>query len=186
MGGRVIGGRVLCVTQDPQGKQRLFEQLVDDGYQVDVATDRRKAVTLSEREIYDVAVVDQRVAVDDGIAILHDIECRQDHVGGVLCCEDPRIADVAIAAGVKHVVANPYRVDDLVPLLAGDVRESARRFDERFRQAADGFATEEGIVKGELGYCESCNRVTSWHHERLARSFCSADCLARYLSMREC
>jgi two-component system response regulator GlrR len=178
-------GKLLCVTQNPQRKQGLFHCLESGGYDIDVATDRQQAVSLSERKTYDVALVDQLVDDDDGVEIFRDIDRRQHHVGGVLCCEQPTIAqiDSAIAAGVKHVVVSPEQMGNLTTLIDGDIRESSRSFDERFPNAVYGFATEEGVVKGESACCESCSRITNWHHKRLGRSFCCADCLARYLSL---
>jgi two-component system response regulator PhoP len=180
-------GKLLCVTQNPQNKQVLFESLEHGGYDVDVATDWQQAVYLSRQTDYDVALLDEQVNRDRGIDIFRVIDRQQNHLSGILCCMEPTIAhiDSAITAGVKHVLAKPVTTDELVSFVDGIVRESSRSFDDRFPNVPAGFATEEGVVKGSPALCESCSRMTSWYHKRLRLSFCSADCLSRYLSLHE-
>ncbi len=133
--------------------QPLFDSLERSGFVVDVATDRQCAVDLSERNVYDVALLDDQVQRDNGIDIYRDIGRRQGRVDSILCCHDmtSECVDAAIAAGVSHVVGKELRAIDLAPLVRGAVTESSRSFDDRFPDAAPGWVTEEEMVKSRAG-----------------------------------
>lgn len=175
--------KLLCVTQNPRGKQPLFRSLESHGYDVDVATDRRGALHLSEQEPYDVALLDEHVEQENGIEIFRAIDRRQKEVDGILCCQNPTVDRVhsAIAAGMDHVMAKPVDSEEVVSLIAGLASESSRRFDLRFPNAPRGFQTEDGMMKGHRQLeCELCGHQTHWFHKRMQAYFCCKDCLMRF------
>jgi DNA-binding NtrC family response regulator len=179
--------KLLVVAENPTTEREWLHGLSHDEYGVDVVADPRVAVQLSERNDYDVALLDESIETRSGIDVFHDLDRRQTQLGGILCSHNPTInkVDSAINAGMKHVVAKPVKLAELRPLLEGVLSESSRTFDERFPKATGGFETEEGFVKGSEMWCETCARGTSWRHKKLALPFCSADCYSRYHSLRE-
>jgi DNA-binding NtrC family response regulator len=179
--------KLLVVAQDPATEHAWLDYLFDDRYGVDVVTDPDTAMRLSERNDYDIALVDDSIEERSGIDLFHDLDSQQIQLGGILCCDNPTIDDVdsAIRAGMRHVLAKPVKADEVAPLIEGVISESSRTFDERFPNAVCGFETEEGVVKGCEMVCEMCARTTYWYHKKLRLCFCSADCLSRYLSLHE-
>lgn len=180
--------KLLLVTERASTEDFLLDVLDRRGYEVDVATDRREALDLSEQNSYDLALLDESIQEDDGVEVYREIEQRQDGLGGILCCEDPRLDDVdtAIRAGMEHVVAKPIDAGEIVSLIEGAARESSRPYDQRFPNALPGFETEEGVVKRRKeSLCETCGRFTHWSHSTLQLYFCCEDCLARYQHLSE-
>jgi DNA-binding response OmpR family regulator len=176
--------KLLLVTEMPSAGEPLVDSLDHRGYEVDVATDRREALELSERNAYDVAVLDETIHESEGIEVFQEIERRQERVGGILCCDEPRIDDVypAMQAGMDHVVAKPVDAEEIVSLIESATRESSRPFDQRFPDVPPGVETEEGVTKRRKAFwCETCGRTTHWSHKMLQLYFCCEDCLTRYL-----
>lgn len=178
--------KLLLVTEEPSTEHTLVDLLDRCGYEVDMASDRRAALELSERNAYHVAVLDETIQEDNGVEVFQEIERRQEAVGGILCCEDPRVdnVDTAIRAGMEHVVAKPIDAEEIVSLIERVTRESSRPFDQRFPNAPPGFETEEGVVKRRTEFwCETCGRSTYWSHKKIGLHFCCVDCLSRYLHL---
>jgi DNA-binding response OmpR family regulator len=181
--GYVMSRKLLCVTENPRGKRQLVESLSTSGYDVDFATGRRDALSLTEQNSYDVALLDECVDRENGIEIFRDIHQRQEQLGGILCCQDPTVdrVDAAIAAGIHHVVARPVNPREVLALITGVAGESSRPFDQRFPSVSTGYMTETGLRKCERQLeCEVCGRPTHWCHRTEQAFFCCEDCFRSY------
>ncbi len=116
---RTRGSRILVVDDDVDICRNLADILVDLGYQVDFAHDGRSGLELAERSNYDVAIVDLRMPVMDGIELAREIRrCRAGTVSILATAwAGPETAALALTAGAWRVMEKPLAFPELLGLL---------------------------------------------------------------------
>jgi two-component system, OmpR family, response regulator len=144
--------RLLVVEDDERGAAYLVHGLAESGHVVDRAAEGETGLALASEGIYDVLVVDRRLPVLDGIALVrrlraagHDtpvlmlsaIAGMQDRVDGMQAgCDDYLAKPYAFAELLARVEALVRRVDRArrhAVLVVGDLR-----FDPAGRRATRG------------------------------------------------
>lgn len=111
--------RILVVDDDVDICHNLSDILADLGYHVDCAHDGRSGLDLAERQVYDVAIVDLRMPVMDGIAVAREIRRRCAGTVSILATAwaGPETAALALAAGAWKVLEKPLAFPELLQLL---------------------------------------------------------------------
>ena len=134
---------VLVADDDAVARDLLVEVLEREGYRVRAAAGGAEAITLAERELFDVALVDLRMPDADGLAVLERLVARE-HAPAVLILTAFAAMDTAIEAirrGAYDYLSKPFRLDDIkravrrtleVQRLARDNQRYRRELRERF------------------------------------------------------
>lgn len=112
---------VLIVDDEPDICANLSDILTDCGYRVDVAHDGGKALQLVEGKFYDLALLDLRMPVMDGLELYHRIRQLSAGTAAILITAHAQsdAARSVMAAGAWAVLPKPI---DVVGLL-GAVKE---------------------------------------------------------------
>lgn len=105
--------RVLIVTDDPHGRDRVHSALSFGGNELIDHPDPRSAADRASAEAADVAVVDLRVGSMGGFAITRDFRARKERVPVVLLLD--READTFLAgrSGADGWVTKPFTASAL-------------------------------------------------------------------------
>ncbi len=111
--------RILVVDDDVDICHNLSDILGDLGYHVDCAHDGRAGLELAARSPYDVALVDLRMPVMDGLTLAREIRRLCAGTVSILATAwaSAETADMALAAGAWKVLEKPLDFPGLLRLL---------------------------------------------------------------------
>jgi two-component system response regulator QseB len=107
--------RLLLVEDDKELVTMLSETLRDEGYAVDVATDGQRGLHLGLARQYDVLVVDRRLPVLDGLAVLDRLRSRAVRTPVMLLTAMGTVHDRVdgLDAGADDYMVKPFELDEL-------------------------------------------------------------------------
>lgn len=105
--------RVLIVTDDPHGRDRVHSALSFEGYELIDHSDPRTAAVRAGEEEADVAVVDLKIGSMGGFAVTRDFRAQENRVPVVLLLD--RQADTFLAgrSGADAWVTKPFTASAL-------------------------------------------------------------------------
>lgn len=110
---------VLLVDDNRELAENLAEILETEGFEAVVCDDPRQALQLAEQASFDVAILDVRMPVMDGVTLYEKLQPLQPGTTYVLMTAftaDQRIED-ALAAGVRTILPKPVPLDALLEQL---------------------------------------------------------------------
>jgi DNA-binding response OmpR family regulator len=111
--------RILVVDDERDTCANLQDILTDLGYQVDVAYDGPMALTLLDRQPYDVALLDLRMPGMDGLELYRRIRATYPGTVAIIVTAYASGETTAAAqqAGAWHVLSKPVDFTRLLPLV---------------------------------------------------------------------
>ncbi|HHX42416.1 MAG TPA: response regulator [Chloroflexi bacterium] len=111
--------RVLVVDDDPGIRETMFDILSLEGYQVEVADSGERALELSEKGRYDVALLDIRMPGIDGVETLRALKRTDSAIRVIMITgfDEGDLAAKAMEAGAEAVFRKPLDVATFLPLL---------------------------------------------------------------------
>jgi CheY-like chemotaxis protein len=119
-------GHVLVVEDEADLRAIVATVLVEEGYQVTLARDGAEAVERLRRDRPDVILLDLRLPRLDGASVLAAYRAMPGpHAPVIAFSALPDAAEAAEDLGVSDVLPKPFRVADLIRLVAGHTRRSA-------------------------------------------------------------
>jgi DNA-binding response OmpR family regulator len=113
----VDGKRVLVVDDDTSIRELLHSALVEEGYDVMLAVDGRDALSVMERWIPDVIVLDLMMPLMDGWAFAKEVRDRYD-VPIIAVSAVTELPRHATALGVSDFLTKPFDLDALLPKIS--------------------------------------------------------------------
>lgn len=121
-GARVL--RVLVVDDEQLIRWSLRQRLERAGYAVTDAPDGRSALRRAPGA--DVAVVDRKLPDADGLAVAAALHRRRPRRPVILMTAygSPELDKAAIDLGIDAVVQKPFELDDMLELIASELRRS--------------------------------------------------------------
>jgi two-component system response regulator QseB len=107
--------RLLLIEDDRDLVTMLAETLRDEGYAVDVATDGQRGLHLGLARQYDVLVLDRRLPVLDGLALLGRLRSRAVRTPVMLLTAMGTVHDRVdgLDAGADDYMVKPFELDEL-------------------------------------------------------------------------
>lgn len=145
--------RVLLVDDEQDLVDFLSKRLVKRGYEVRAVTSGKAAVALAAEQTFDVAVVDLKMPVMDGIAVIKAIKAQQPYVETIMLTGHGS-HDSALEAGklqTHRYLLKPYDFEQLVERIeeaAVARREMLRtEFGRELREMMDGNLSPRDIVR---------------------------------------
>ena len=141
--------RLLVIEDDEVLRQLLIEVLNDQGYEVGAAETGEAGLSLMERDVYDVLLLDINLPGLDGMDVLRLTPARQPDVQIVIMTAFGTV-DTAVEAmkqGAFDYINKPFSTDELLLTVSRALEEQElRREVARLRQRAKGTGTEVEIV----------------------------------------
>ena len=110
---------ILIVDDEESVRDSLNNWFVEDGYQVEVAENARKALQLIESSQYDIILADIKMPGMDGLEMLRRIKAlKQDAIVIVMTAfASVNTAVMALKDGAYDYVTKPFDPDDLSHLI---------------------------------------------------------------------
>src|SRR6478609_10166937 len=111
--------RILVVDDEPDICGNLTDILSDLGYRVDSATDGRAALELVKKTPYDVALLDLRMPVMNGLTLYREIKKLRAGTVAILVTAyaGGATSEEALGAGAWRVLAKPVDLRKLLGLV---------------------------------------------------------------------
>ncbi len=130
---------ILVVDDDAVNVQLIAEILAPDGYEVQTCSDPQQAGDMASRQHFDLAILDVRMPLLDGISLLKRLRTETPGLPVIIMTGFGSVdgAVEAISAGAVDYLSKPMNISQ--------VRDAVRRSLERVAAAAPGtFADDEG------------------------------------------
>jgi two-component system, NtrC family, response regulator HydG len=188
--------RILIIDDDTFICKAIQKQLVNKGYQADVAYSGMAGLKMLKKYPFDLVFCDFRLPDKDGMSILQEIK-RMDTVVPVVIMTayaDVRVAVNSIKQGAKDYIAKPLQPEEILSLAKKftekNIKEkqwqisddfivgNSRVFNEAVRYASKVAPTDISVlIEGETGTGkEYIARYIHEHSRRSKKSFVAVDC----------
>jgi DNA-binding NtrC family response regulator len=117
--------RILILDDEEIVCTRLKPSLEKDGYSVATFTDSREAKAVLESEEFDVVVTDLKMANVDGMQLYHFVKERWPRTEVIIISgfATVDVTRAALKAGVRDVIAKPFRISELKDMIDKIARE---------------------------------------------------------------
>ena len=163
--------RLLVVEDDERGAAYLVQGLAESGHVVDRAAEGETGLALASEGIYDVLVVDRRLPVLDGIALVRRLRAAGHDTPVLMLSAIAGMQDRVdgMQAGCDDYLAKPYAFAELL----ARVEALVRRVDRARRHAV--------LVVGNLRFDPAGRRATRGGQEIVLQR---RECLLLELLMR--
>lgn len=111
--------RILLIEDTPELVRMLADLLIDEGYEVDVATDGQRGLHLGLTRTYDVLVLDRGLPALDGIDLLTRLRSRGVTTPTLVLSALGNPADrvTGLDAGAEDYLTKPFDIDELLARL---------------------------------------------------------------------
>lgn len=126
---------VLIVDDDRDLCDSLWDLLRARGFRVSLAHEVRAALSMLERPVHEVVIIDLKLPDGDGYSVLQQVKRVNPGAGTIMITgrpnEDDRVASRARAEGAKAVCWKPFDVPELLATLDGLIERRAVREEVR-------------------------------------------------------
>jgi DNA-binding NtrC family response regulator len=112
--------QVLLIDDEPIVGKRLLPSLAKDGYEVEFCDNGHEALARIDARPFDIVVTDVRMQDVDGLQILEHVRGRSKRTQVIIITgyATLEVAREALAKGACHVIAKPFKPDELREALA--------------------------------------------------------------------
>lgn len=120
--------KVLVVDDDEESRDLLSEVLTTNGYAVGVVENAEAArAALNRDESYRIVIADLRMPNGSGLELLEDLRRRKSKQEIILMSSFISSAEreLALELGVDALIEKPFRLSDLLDLVAGFVNKDS-------------------------------------------------------------
>ena len=126
---------VLVVEDDAEMAELLVRGLREEDHEVDLARDGRTALTLSNRESFDVILLDVMLPGMDGLKVAKELRLRREQVPVLMLTARDALSDIVkgLDAGADDYLTKPFSFAELL----ARVRALGRRRAERPRNVLE-------------------------------------------------
>ncbi|UAK25788.1 response regulator transcription factor [Sphingomonas nostoxanthinifaciens] len=120
--------RLLVVEDDDRGAAYLVRGLQESGHVVDRASEGETGLALASEGIYDIAIVDRRLPLLDGVAVVRALRAEGHTVPVLMLSASAGASDRAegILAGCDDYLGKPYAFAELLARIEALARRSDR------------------------------------------------------------
>jgi two-component system response regulator AtoC len=117
--------RILVAEDSPDQCEFLSESLMDAGYHVDIAATGMAASKKLESNHYDMAVLDVRMPIKDGLTVLKEVRQHKPLLPVIIMTAFATSDDARrfVAHGASASLSKPFGIDELLELVAGYCKE---------------------------------------------------------------
>ena len=115
-----MAGHILIVDDEDTLRHFLRLALEDEGYRVSEAADGQSALDLLERETFDLALVDLRMAGVDGLEVMRQFRQRSPETQIIILTAYASVPSAveALRHGAHDYLTKPFKTDELLASVA--------------------------------------------------------------------
>jgi len=120
--------KVLVVDDEEAARHNLTHVLRKDGYVVSTAASGVEALSLLERDRFDIVVTDLKMESVDGMEVLEKAKARDPEVEVIMISgyATPPVAKEAMDKGSFHFFAKPFKLDELRETIQSALKKKKR------------------------------------------------------------
>jgi DNA-binding NtrC family response regulator len=126
--------RILVIDDDENIRKVLETILEDEGYIVETAETAKKGIEKSEKEFYNLALIDVRLPDMEGIELLSKLRSTKPKMRKIIVTGYPTLqnAVAAVNKGADAYVMKPFEVDKILETIREQLKkqEEEKRFSE--------------------------------------------------------
>lgn len=126
--------RILVIDDDENIRKVLETILEDEGYIVETAETAKKGIEKSEKEFYNLALIDVRLPDMEGIELLLKLRSTKPKMRKIIVTGYPTLqnAVAAVNKGADAYVMKPFEVDKILETIREQLKkqEEEKRFSE--------------------------------------------------------
>jgi DNA-binding NtrC family response regulator len=129
--------RLLVIDDDESVRKVLSAALEDEGYEVDTAETGKKAIEMSKKGFYNVALIDIRLPDMEGTRLLSELRDTTPKMRKVIVTGYPSLQNAieAVKRGANDYVVKPFKMESVLETVAKQIKE----------QKAEGKYSEEKV-----------------------------------------
>jgi two-component system response regulator PilR (NtrC family) len=126
--------RILVIDDDENIRKVLETILEDEGYIVETAETAKKGIEKSEKEFYNLALIDVRLPDMEGIELLSKLRNTKPKMRKIIVTGYPTLqnAVAAVNKGAEAYVMKPFEVDKILQTIREQLKkqEEEKRYSE--------------------------------------------------------
>jgi two-component system response regulator PilR (NtrC family) len=126
--------RILVIDDDENIRKVLETILEDEGYIVETAETAKKGIEKSEKEFYNLALIDVRLPDMEGIELLSKLRSTKPKMRKIIVTGYPTLqnAVAAVNKGADAYVMKPFEVEKILQTIREQLKnqEEEKRFSE--------------------------------------------------------
>ena len=117
--------RILVVDDDENIRKVLVTILEDEGYHVESAETAQKAIKMSERETYNVALIDVRLPDMEGIHLLTKMKDTTPKMRKIIITGYPTLENAieAVNKGADAYIMKPFNMDRVLATIKEQLKK---------------------------------------------------------------
>jgi DNA-binding NtrC family response regulator len=125
---------ILIVDDDETIRKSLATVLKEKGYLIDTAESGREAISKSEKDAYNLALIDIRLPDMDGVQLLTAMKETTPKMVKIIITGYPSLQNAieAVNRGADGYIVKPIKMDELLPMITGHLKKQreARKYTE--------------------------------------------------------
>ncbi len=109
--------KMLCVDDNPDLRNSLAQQFLQEDFDVETANDGKMALEMITKNHYDIVLLDLKMPVMDGITVLRElknVDKKNPHIIMLTGVDDVQTAIECVKLGAKDYIQKPYDPQDLL------------------------------------------------------------------------
>jgi DNA-binding NtrC family response regulator len=126
--------RILIVDDDETIRKSLSTVLKEKGYLIDTAESGREAISKSEKDAYNLALIDIRLPDMDGVQLLTAMKETTPKMVKIIITGYPSLQNAieAVNRGADGYIVKPIKMDELLTMIAEHLKKQreARKYTE--------------------------------------------------------
>jgi DNA-binding NtrC family response regulator len=125
---------ILIVDDDPSIRRSISKILEHEGYLVDTAENGKEAIAKSEKNFYNLALIDIRLPDMEGTELLTSLKETYPRMGKIMVTGYPLLQNAieAVNKGADFYLTKPVNIDELVKVVKEQLRkqEEEKKYSE--------------------------------------------------------
>jgi DNA-binding NtrC family response regulator len=126
--------RILVIDDDESIRKVLSAALEDEGYEVETAESGKKAIEMSQRRFYNMALIDIRLPDMEGTKLLSDLKETTPKMIKIIVTGYPSMQNAieAVKRGATDYVVKPFKMESVLETIKKQLRaqEEERKYSE--------------------------------------------------------
>jgi DNA-binding NtrC family response regulator len=116
--------RILVIDDDESVRKVLSAALEDEGYEVETAETGKRAIAMSQKEFYNIALIDIRLPDMEGTKLLSDLKDTTPKMRKVIVTGYPSMQNAieAVKRGANDYVVKPFKMESVLDTIKAQLK----------------------------------------------------------------